>query len=112
MWEGIVGMGGSNFVWCTDKKIAFKSHAVWHEGKRRAYCEDDCEEKLAREAAIYDQLGEHPQVLRYYGLKEIHPGHPCYLHRICSVWGIANIPSGRQGQRSTIIRAYSTTNGS
>ncbi|KAL2757044.1 hypothetical protein ACRALDRAFT_2103461, partial [Sodiomyces alcalophilus JCM 7366] len=54
-------------------------HAVWHEGKRRAYCEDDCEKQLAREAAIYKHLGEHARILRYYGLREIHAG----IHALC-----------------------------
>lgn len=33
-----------------------------------------CEERLARENSVYEHLGEHPQALTIFGLKEIHPG--------------------------------------
>jgi len=74
MWWSIVGMGASAIVSSTDKKTALKGYQVWEDGKIRASCEDDCEKQLAREAAIYHRLGEHPQVLLCFGLEEVHPG--------------------------------------
>lgn len=74
MWWSIVGLGGSCFVTSTDKKTALKGYQVWEDGKIRACCEHDSEKVLAREAFIYKHLGEHPHILRCYGLEEVHPG--------------------------------------
>ena len=74
MWWTIVGLGGSCFVTSTDKKTALKGYQVWEGGELRAMCEHDSEEVLRREALIYKHLGEHPHILRCYGLEEVHAG--------------------------------------
>ena len=74
MWWSIVGLGGSCFVTSTDKKTALKGYQVWEDGELRALCQHDSEKVLAREALIYKHLGEHPHILRCYGLEEVHPG--------------------------------------
>ncbi|KAL2015638.1 hypothetical protein VTK56DRAFT_5078 [Thermocarpiscus australiensis] len=75
MWWSIVGLGGSCFVSSTDKKTVLKGYQVWEDGQCRAWCEHDSEEVLAREAAIYEHMGENPYILRCYGLEEVHPGN-------------------------------------
>ena len=74
MWWSIVGLGGSCFVTSTDKKTALKGYQVWEDGELRAKCQHESEGVLRREARIYEHLGEHPNILRCYGLEEIHPG--------------------------------------
>ncbi|KAI0460614.1 kinase-like protein [Xylaria acuta] len=73
MWWSIIGLGGSCFVTSTDKKTALKGYQVWEDGKLRAMCGHECEEVLAREALVYKHLGEHPHILRCYGLEGVHP---------------------------------------
>ncbi|KAL1845445.1 hypothetical protein VTK73DRAFT_558 [Phialemonium thermophilum] len=74
MWWSIVGLGGSCFVSSTDRKTALKGYQVWEDGELRAMCQHDSEDVLAREALVYKHLGEHPHILRCYGLEEVHPG--------------------------------------
>jgi serine/threonine protein kinase len=74
MWEGIIAMGTAGFVWTVDKKTVLKGWEVWDKGTRYAYCEVDCEEDLAREAAIYKRLGANPYILRFDDLEELSPG--------------------------------------
>ncbi|GAP92672.1 putative TKL protein kinase [Rosellinia necatrix] len=74
MWWSIVGLGGSCFVTSTDKKTALKGYQVWEGGVLRAMCEHNSEKVLAREALVYKHLGEHPHILRCFGLEEVHPG--------------------------------------
>lgn len=74
MWWSIVGLGGSCLISSTDKETALKGYQVWEDGECRARCEHDSEKELAREALIYKHLGEHPHILRCYGLEEVHLG--------------------------------------
>lgn len=79
MWWSIVGIGGCCFVTSTDKKTALKGYEVWEDGEIRAWRERACwgrdrEKELAQEAFVYKVLGEHPNILRCYGLEEVHPG--------------------------------------
>jgi len=65
-------------------KTALKGHQVWVGGKRCAVSEnpDDCEKALAREGVVYQHLGEHPHILKCYGLVEVHPSvHSLRLER-------------------------------
>ncbi|KAI8946038.1 kinase-like protein [Xylaria longipes] len=79
MWPSIIGVGRSCVVTSTDRTTALKGHQVWEDGRLRATCEHESKEvlareALAREALVYKHLGEHPCILRCYGLVEIHPG--------------------------------------
>jgi hypothetical protein len=74
MWWSIVGLGGSCFVTSTDKKTSLKGYQLWEDGELRALCQHNSEKVLAREASVYKHLGEHPHILRCYGLEEVHPG--------------------------------------
>ncbi|KAK0612587.1 hypothetical protein B0T17DRAFT_410568 [Bombardia bombarda] len=74
MWWSIIGMGGFAFVSCTDEKTVLKGHQVWEDGKIRASFEESCEEELSKEAHIYKLLGEHPQILKFFRLEEVHTG--------------------------------------
>ncbi|KAL9115390.1 MAG: hypothetical protein Q9227_000711 [Pyrenula ochraceoflavens] len=65
-------MGGSCFASCTDNLTVLKSYEVWEDGQKRAWYPDPCEEALAREDFIYKYLGEHDQILRCFGLEEVH----------------------------------------
>lgn len=69
----IIGMGASCFASYAADGTVLKGYQIWVNGKRRSYYESSCEDALAREAAIYKHLGEHPQILRCFGLVEIHP---------------------------------------
>lgn len=74
MWWSIVGLGGSSIISSTDKKTVLKGYQVWEDGECRAWRETDSEKVLAREALVYEHLGEHPNILRSYGLEEVHAG--------------------------------------
>lgn len=67
-------MGGSAFVTCTDGETVLKGYQVWEGGKIRAKFEESSEEELSRENQIYELLGEHPQILKCFGLEEVHTG--------------------------------------
>ncbi|KAK4235721.1 kinase-like domain-containing protein [Achaetomium macrosporum] len=69
----ILGMGGSCFVSYVDEYTVHKSYEIWVNGRRRSYYPESCEEDLAREYAIYKQLGKHDRILRCFGLDEIRP---------------------------------------
>lgn len=70
----ILGMGASCFVSVDDGVTVLKGYEIWVNGKRRSYYPRACEEALRREELIYETLGEHPQILRCFGLEEVHAG--------------------------------------
>lgn len=70
----ILGMGSSCFVSVDDGLTVLKGYEIWVDGKRRSYYARSCEEALRREELIYEKLGEHPRILRCFGLKEVHTG--------------------------------------
>lgn len=82
----LVGQGSTCNITTTDGKTVLKGYQYRHEGKvpyldptdfspgAVLYARPPCEERLAREHAVYEHLGEHPQVLRSFGLEEIRPG--------------------------------------
>ncbi|AEO70969.1 2308f8de-1285-4237-84fb-af640ff103a3 [Thermothielavioides terrestris] len=65
----LLGLGATCYVTTTDHKTVLKGHQVWRDGKYYIG-RDDCEDDLAREAAIYAHLGDHPQILKCFGLEE------------------------------------------
>lgn len=65
----LLGLGATSYVTTTDNTTVLKGHQVWRDGKYYMG-RDDCEDDLAREAAIYAHLGEHPQILKCFGLEE------------------------------------------
>lgn len=65
----LLGLGATSYVTTTDDRTVLKGHQVWREGKYYIGREN-CEEELAREAAIYVHLGEHPQILKCFGLEK------------------------------------------
>ncbi|OAA57955.1 Protein kinase-like domain protein [Niveomyces insectorum RCEF 264] len=78
----ILGMGGSCFVSYVDDRTVYKSYEIWVDGKRQSYYPEKCEESIAREAQVYEQLGKHPQILHFYGVEEVGPGvHALRLER-------------------------------
>lgn len=66
-------MGSSCFVSVCDGLTVLKGYEIWVGGKRRSYFPRSCEEALRREELIYKNLGPHPQILRCFGLEEVHP---------------------------------------
>ncbi|KAL2022600.1 hypothetical protein VTK56DRAFT_4944 [Thermocarpiscus australiensis] len=70
----IIGMGGSAFITCTDGKTVLEGQDVWENGRHCASFEFPSEEGIVREEAICKLLGDHPQILKCFGLEEIHPG--------------------------------------
>jgi serine/threonine protein kinase len=74
MRGSILGIGASCFVSYADKSSVLKGYEIWVDGKRRSYYPRPCEEALSREEAIYTRLGKHPQILRCFGLEEVHSG--------------------------------------
>ncbi|KFY30748.1 hypothetical protein V493_01694 [Pseudogymnoascus sp. VKM F-4281 (FW-2241)] len=78
----IVGLGGSSIVTATtDGQSVWKGYEVWIRGKRCA-SRDECEDLLAKEARIYQRLGQHANILWCDGLVEVHLGvHSLQLER-------------------------------
>lgn len=70
----ILGMGASCFVSTADVSAVFKGYEIWVDKKRQSYYPRSCEDALIREDLIYKHLGKHPQVLKCFGLEEVHPG--------------------------------------
>lgn len=66
-------MGSSCFVSVYDGVTVLKGYEIWVDGKRRSYYPRSCEEALRREQLIYEELGPHPQILRCFGLEQVHP---------------------------------------
>ncbi|KAK1766305.1 kinase-like domain-containing protein [Phialemonium atrogriseum] len=69
----LLGLGATSYVTTTDNKTVLKGHQVWKDGEYY-FGRDDCEDDLAREATIYKHLGDHPQILRCFGLEQHCPG--------------------------------------
>ncbi|KAL2755904.1 hypothetical protein ACRALDRAFT_210943 [Sodiomyces alcalophilus JCM 7366] len=72
----------------TDHKTVLKGHQIWKDGAHYV-SRDECEDELAREATIYEHLGEHPQILRCFELAplgcvrqfiEKHANEPLPMH--------------------------------
>jgi hypothetical protein len=72
----ILGRGWSAIVFWYDKDSVLKSHQVWFEGRCRRCITPDDSSRLApaREDAVYQRLGFHPHILRYYGRVEVATG--------------------------------------
>ncbi|KAK4031952.1 kinase-like domain-containing protein [Parachaetomium inaequale] len=65
----LLGLKATSYVTTTDNKTVLKGHQVWRD--RKYYIgRDDCEDDLAREAVIYAHPGDHPQILKCFGLEE------------------------------------------
>lgn len=69
----ILGMGSSCFASVYDSLTVLKGYEIWVDGRRRSYYPRSCEEALHRELLIYERLGTHPQILRCFGLEQVHP---------------------------------------
>ncbi|KAH9216779.1 kinase-like domain-containing protein [Leptodontidium sp. 2 PMI_412] len=69
----LLGLGGSSIVSAeSGGKTALKGHQVWVEGSAAP----------SREGVVYQHLGEHPHILKCYGLVEVHPSvHSLRLER-------------------------------
>ena len=65
----LLGLGATSYVTTTDNKTVLKGYRVWRDGKYYIG-RDDCEDDLAREAAIYAHLGAHQQILKCFGLEQ------------------------------------------
>lgn len=72
----LLGVGGSSIVSAErDGKTVLKGYEVWNGDCCCAYKEGNgCKELLNHEDRVYRLLGEHPYILRSYGLVEVHPG--------------------------------------
>jgi serine/threonine protein kinase len=105
-----LGGGISCIVTTDDNKTALKGYEVWWNGKITGKCAEPCEERILGEDAIYTHLGEHPQILRNFGLEEVRPGvHSlrlelaslgCLRQYLCS--GQHNKPSVQTRLRMTL----------
>ncbi len=76
LW-GILGSGTTAFVSLYDEGTVLKGYVVYHNGSEVAFFRGDSTEHktcLDREDQIYDRIGIHPNILRYYGTVEIAPG--------------------------------------
>jgi hypothetical protein len=49
-------------------------------------------ESLAKQALIYQHLGEHPQILRCLGLEEVHPGLHSLRLELAHFWERTPVP--------------------
>ncbi|AEO58257.1 hypothetical protein MYCTH_2061275 [Thermothelomyces thermophilus ATCC 42464] len=65
----LLGLGATCYVTTTDHKTVLKGHQVWRDGKYYIG-RDECEDDLAREATIYAHLGDHPHILKCFGLEQ------------------------------------------
>ncbi len=65
----LLGLGATSYVTTTDNKTVLKGYQVWRDGKFYIG-QDDCEDDLAREAAVYAHLGDHQQILKCFGLEQ------------------------------------------
>ncbi|KAH7317304.1 kinase-like domain-containing protein [Rhexocercosporidium sp. MPI-PUGE-AT-0058] len=70
----VIAVGTTCYVTTTDNITVLKGYQVWFDGNLVFDYGATCEERLAREAAIYKHLGKHPRILTCFGLEEVHPG--------------------------------------
>jgi len=70
----VIAVGTTCYVTTTDNRTVLKGYQVWFDGNLVYDYGVTCEERLAREATIYKHFGNHPQILRCFGLEEVHPG--------------------------------------
>ncbi|TAQ83998.1 hypothetical protein B7494_g7681 [Chlorociboria aeruginascens] len=75
MSNRLLGIGGSSIVTAeNDGKTVLKGYEAWDGDQLLALREENgCEKLLAKEDHVYRVLGEHPHILRCYGLVEVHP---------------------------------------
>lgn len=83
-----LGMGGTAFVTGSDDpNIALKGHTVYINGCKNVGTGEEKplatkEAAIAREARIYEHLGSHPSITKYYGVVEVGPAtHAIRLER-------------------------------
>ncbi|KAH6714571.1 kinase-like domain-containing protein [Leptodontidium sp. MPI-SDFR-AT-0119] len=84
MSNTLLGIGGSSIVTtANDGKTVLKGYEAWDGDHLLALREENgCEKLLAKEDHVYRLLGEHPHILRCYGLVEVHPSvHSLRLER-------------------------------
>jgi serine/threonine protein kinase len=72
----ILGRGWTSIVSLYDTSTVLKGYQVWHNGQcHRSLEPDDFSKKsLDREHTVYQRLGVHPNILRYYGRVDLAPG--------------------------------------
>jgi len=70
----IIAVGTTCYVTTTDNRTVLKGYQVWFDGNLVFDFGVACEERLAREATIYEHLGKHPRILTCFGLEEVHHG--------------------------------------
>jgi serine/threonine protein kinase len=73
--SNVLGIGSSSIVTAAnDGKTVLKGYEAWDGDQLLALREENgCEKLLAHEDHVYRLLGEHPHILRCYGLIEVHP---------------------------------------
>ena len=69
----VIGLGTTCYVTTTDNRTVLKGYQVWFDGNLVFSYGSTCEERLGREATIYEHLGKHPRILTCFGLEEVHP---------------------------------------
>ncbi|RMJ01558.1 hypothetical protein CDV36_015701 [Fusarium kuroshium] len=69
----IIGIGASCFVSTYDNLTVLKGYQIWVDGKLRSSKCHTCEDAVRQEHHVYEHLGTHPRILRYYGLVQVHP---------------------------------------
>jgi len=71
----ILGGGWTSIVSLYDTSTVLKGYQVWHNGQcHRSLEPDDFSKKsLDREHTVYQRLGVHPNILRYYGRVALAP---------------------------------------
>lgn len=71
----ILGRGWTSIVSLYDTSTVLKGYQVWHNGQcHRSLEPDDFSKKsLDREDTVYQRLGIHPNILRYYGRVALAP---------------------------------------
>ncbi|PVH71959.1 kinase-like protein [Cadophora sp. DSE1049] len=77
MSNTLFSIGGSSIVTAAnDGKTVLKGYEAWDGDQFIALREENgCEKLLAKEDHVYRLLGEHPHILRCYGLVEVHPSY-------------------------------------
>ncbi|RDL39420.1 Kinase-like protein [Venustampulla echinocandica] len=70
----VIGLGTTCYVTTTDNRTVLKGYQVWFDDNLVFDYGVTCEERLAREATVYEHLGKHSRILTCFGLEEEHHG--------------------------------------
>lgn len=76
-WDDrVLGMGSTGVVSMYSETTVLKGYVVWLDGRSAIQIENSGASKrsLDREHQVYERLGTHANILRYFGRVEVEPG--------------------------------------